>query len=77
MVAFGLVRDIKVLEYGIKVKPFLLCGFPQQILNEIASRIGMDNAPLWNELNETHWSIKRCNLVQALKAAGIRVLAPT
>ena len=32
---------------------------------------------LFNELNRTHWAIKRVNLIEELQAVGISLLAPT
>lgn len=74
---FGLVTDVKIQDNGIKIHFCLLCSLPQQRLNEISEQIALQRASSFNELNRTHWAIKKVNLIEELKAAGISVLAPT
>lgn len=74
---FGFVTDVKVQDNGIKIHFCPLSPVPQQRLNEIASKIALHRASSFNELNRTHWAIKRVNLIEELRAAGISVLAPT
>jgi hypothetical protein len=74
---FGLVLNVRVQDNGIKIHFHPLCAVPQQRLNEIAFKIAIQGASSFNELNRTHWAIKRLNLIEELKAAGISVLAPT
>ena len=74
---FGLVSEVRKQDNGIKIRLRPLWPIPQQRLNEIASQIAMQGTPSFNELNRTHWAIKRLNLIEELKAAGISVLAPT
>ena len=74
---FGLVTNVKIQDNGIKIHFRPLWSVPQQRLNEIASKIALQSAPALNELNRTHWAIKKVNLIEELKAAGISVLAPT
>lgn len=74
---FGFVTDVKIQDNGIKIHFRPLWPIPQQRLNEIASQIALQRASSFNELNRTHWAIKKVNLIEELKAAGISVLAPT
>ena len=74
---FGIVTDVKVQDNGIKIHFRPLWAVPQQKLNEIAFNIALQRASSFNELNRTHWAIKKVNLIEELKAAGISVLALT
>jgi len=74
---FGLVTDIRIQENGIKIYFQKLSPVPQQRLNEIAFNLAIKGSSSFNELNRTHWAIKRINLIEELRAAGISVLAPT
>ena len=73
MAYYGYVTDIKVQDNGIKIYFTKLNAFPQQILNNIASRLSIGGARSFNELSRTHWAIKRVNLVEELATAGCRV----
>ena len=74
---FGLVTDVKIQDNGIKVYFHKLSVVPQQKLNELAFELALGKASSFNELNRTHWAIKRVNLIEELRKAGISVLAPT
>jgi hypothetical protein len=74
---FGLVSEVRIQDNGIKIRFRSLWPIPQQRLNEISFRLAIQSASSFNELNRTHWAIKRLNLIEELKAAGISVLAPT
>ena len=74
---YGLVTDIKLQGNGIKIyfQPFTYID--QQTINNIAFELGIGNRTAITELNRTHWTIKRINLIEALTDAGISVMAPT
>ena len=74
---FGLITDVKIQDNGIKIYFRPLSAVPQQRLNEIAFKLAIQCASSFNELNRTHWAIKKVNLIEELNAAGISVLAPT
>lgn len=74
---FGLVIGVKIQDNGIKVYFYKLSAIPQQKLNELALELALGKASSFNELNRTHWAIKRVNLIEELRKAGISVLAPT
>lgn len=72
---FGLVTDVKIQDNGIKIYFQILSPVPQQKLNEMAFALALQSASSFNELNRTHWTIKKVNLLEKLTAAGIKVLA--
>lgn len=74
---FGVVTDIRIQENGIKIYFQRFCTIPQQRLNEMMLNLAIKGSLSFNELNRTHWTIKRINLIEELRAAGISVLAPT
>ena len=74
---FGMVTNIRIQENGIKIYFQKFCSLPQQRLNETMRELAIHGKPSFNELNRTHWAIKKVNLIEELKAAGIRVLVPT
>ncbi len=73
---FGVVTDVRVQDNGIKIYYHTLNPIPQQILNDHALKFSITGRPAFNELNRTHWTIKRINLVEELRDAGIIVYAP-
>lgn len=74
---FGVVTDIRTQENGIKVYFQKFCSVPQQKLNEIAFNLAIKGSSSFNELNRTHWAIKKIDLIEELRAAGVSVLVPT
>jgi hypothetical protein len=74
---FGVVTDIRIQENGIKIYFQSFCAIPQQRLNEIMLNLAIKGSSSFNELNRTHWTIKRINLIEELSAAGMSVLVPT
>lgn len=74
---YGLVTDVRVQDNGIKIHFQPLSSIPQQRLNELIFQLAIDGTSSFNELNRTHWAIKRLNLIEELRAARISVLAPT
>jgi len=74
---YGIVTDIRIQENGIKIYFQKFCCFPQQKLNEIALNLAIKGSSSFNELNKTHWAIKKINLIEELRTAGINVLAST
>lgn len=73
---YGLVTNIAVKESNIKVYYQKFCSFPQQRLNEIASKLDIQCASMINELGRTHWTIKRINLIEELRVSGINITIP-
>ena len=73
---FGMVTDVRVQDNGIKIYYQTLNAISQKKLNEIMRELAIDGRPTFNELDRTHWTIKRVNLVEELRDAGITVYAP-
>ena len=74
---FGIVKEVRIQDNGIKIHFQSLWPIQQQRLNEIIFQLAIGGTTSFNELDRTHWAIKRVNLIEELKAAGISVLAPT
>ena len=74
---FGIVKEVRIQDNGIKIHFQSLWPIQQQRLNEIIFQLAIDGTTSFNELDRTHWAIKRVNLIEELRAAGISVLAPT
>ena len=70
---YGYVTGVKIQDNGIKISFQTFNPIPQQILNDLAFELNLGRASSYNELNRTHWAIKRINLVEELKNKGIRV----
>ena len=73
-VIYGFVSDIKVYDNYVKV---YYCGYrldvPQWRLNELLEELQLVGNDKFNELNRTHWSIKRCDLIQELLEGGVQI----
>jgi len=74
---FGIVKEVRIQDNGIKIHFQSLWPIQQQRLNEIIFQLAIGGTTSFNELDRTHWAIKRVNLIEELRAAGISVLAPT
>lgn len=73
---FGMVTDVRVQDNGIKIYYQTLNAISQKRLNELMRELAIEGSPNFNELNRTHWTIKRVNLIEELRDAGITVYAP-
>ena len=73
-VIYGFVSDIKVYDNDVKI---YFCGYkndiPQNAINGLLDELGLIGNTSFNELNRTHWSIKRVDLIQELYEASIQV----
>lgn len=56
---------------NIKVKYRFQKDIPQQRLNELLDELGLGGAKCSNELNRTHWAVKRVDLLDELTSARI------
>lgn len=71
-VFFGFVDGVRVQDNGIKIRCQLLWPIPMQQISDIGFDLGMkDMTRAITEMNHTHWAIKRINLIEELKDAGI------
>lgn len=74
-VIFGFVDGVRVQDNGIKIKCQLLWPIPMQQISDIGFDLGMkDMNKAISEMNHTHWAIKRINLLEELKEAGISLM---
>lgn len=73
-VIYGFVSDIKIYDNDAKI---YFCGYkndiPQSAINVLLDELGLVGNAKYNELNRTHWSIKRVDLIQELYEANIQV----
>lgn len=75
---FGLITDIRVQDNGIKIKMHIIWSLPLQDIANIGFNLGMkDMDKAIGELNRTHWAIKRINLIEEFRDAGISILGIT
>lgn len=73
---FGMVTNVVKAGDVIKIDFYPFAGICQQVLHENALSLGIKSAPSLNELDETHWSIKRVSLVEKLREANQFIPAP-
>jgi hypothetical protein len=73
-VIYGFVSDVKIYEEDVKI---YYCGYTkdikQQRLNGLLEELGLKGTDVFNELNRTHWAIKRVDLIQELLEANIQI----
>lgn len=73
-VIYGFVSDVKIYDNDVKI---YFCGYKsdivQQRLNELLDELGLIGDQRFNELNRTHWAIKRVDLIQELYEANLPV----
>lgn len=71
-VFFGFVDGVRLQDNGIKIRCQLIWPIPMQQISNIGFELGMkDMTKAITEMNHTHWAIKRINLIEELKDAGI------
>lgn len=69
----GRIKDIIAQGENIKIYFYGFQAFPQQILNQNSKFLHMASASARNELDEEHWSIKPCNLIDTFATLGIDI----
>lgn len=72
---YGFVTGVSVQDNGIKIHYQALNRLSQKRLNEIIFNLGIKGNNKYNEFSRTHWTIKRINLVEELRSAGMPVMA--
>jgi len=70
---FGIIRDIQIKEEGIWIYFHKIRKVKQQVFNEHATDFGIEGTEFKNELDCTHWSIKRVNVLETLEKAGHKI----
>ena len=69
----GYIHRIKVRHDAVRIYPQIICCLPQQKLNEACFELDMGGNSSFNELNRTHWSIKKIDLLAELRELGLQV----
>lgn len=69
---FGRIIDIGFEDNGIRLYFQTIFPILQQRLNEMPFELSISYSSAFNELNTTHWAIKRANLLAVLTAAGLK-----
>ena len=70
---FGYILKIKVRHEGIIIKPSILGKFSQQILNENLLNFDIYGHEGFCELNRTHWTVKKVDLLSEFRELGIQI----
>lgn len=60
-------------EEAIELHFQILNWIPQQTVLGLADSLGIRRASAWNELDDTHWAVKKVKLTEVLKGVGVRV----
>ena len=55
----------------IKIAYQTFTPVPQVLLNESRERLSIEGRPRYNELDHQHWTVKKVNLLSALKELGV------
>ncbi len=72
----GMITGIQRQDEGFKVIYQTLNPIPQTKIHELSDVLRIEGKPTIGELDTTHWSVKKVNLVETLKAAGIACFLP-
>ncbi len=67
----GFVTGITIQDNGIRICASYLWDIAQQKLNNCREKLAINGASSFNELNRTHWTIKRINLIEVLRDEGL------
>lgn len=70
---YGFITDIIELDEAIELHYQILNWIPQQTVLDLSDSLGIRRASAWNELDDTHWAVKKVKLTEVLKGTGIRV----
>lgn len=72
----GVITGIQRQDEGFKIMYQTLNPIPQATIHSLSSVLCIEGKPTISELDTTHWSVKKVNLVETLKAAGISCWLP-
>lgn len=67
----GFIEDITIQDNGIRICASYFWDIAQQKLNDCREKLAIESASSFNELNRTHWTIKRINLIEVLRDEGL------
>lgn len=74
---FARLSGIKVQDNGVRIYYRTLSPVPQLWMNQHRYELGLGYRSGFNELNRTHWTVKRVNLVEVFEDADIEVMLPS
>lgn len=72
----GVITGIQRQDEGFKIMYQTLNPIPQATIHSLRNVLCIEGKPTISELDTTHWSVKKVNLVETLKAAGISCWLP-
>ena len=70
---YGFITDIIELDEAVELHFQVLNRIPQQTVLSLADSLAIRRTYAWNELDDTHWAVKKVKLTEVLKGAGVRV----
>lgn len=73
VLGLGFVKQVKITKERIGISAEILYTLPQQRINEALLQLDIDGNSSFNELNQTHWSIKKVDLYEKLNELGFPV----
>lgn len=73
---YGIITDIIPQDNGVKIYYHILFSFPQDILNQNLEALGIQGTKYFTELNRTHWTVKKVNLMEELNDLGVNYPFP-
>ncbi len=74
MARYGFLNGISVQAYNIQFSFVKLQDITQSLLLTRAEDFGIGKASAYNEFDRPHWAVKKINIVETLKAYGIKAL---
>lgn len=69
--AFGFINNVMRQDDGFKIYYQTLNSVSQTRLNELRTELAIEGKSTISEFDSTHWSVKKVNLVEVLRDAGI------
>lgn len=72
----GVITGIQRQDEGFKIMYQTLNPIPQATIHSLSRTLCIEGKPTIGELDTTHWSVKKVNLVETLRAAGISCWLP-
>ena len=75
--SYGFLNDIVVRDNTILFCFSKLNDIPQQVLISNASNLCIGKASAFNEFDRPHWSVKRLNIIEALRSVGVIITVLT
>lgn len=74
---YGMITKIETCSTKICITFHYISTIKQQLLNNIADKMGIESVTYSNELNHVHWTIKEINIIELFKKENINVMIPS